>query len=94
MAKKPTQMQTLRKDLMVSRAHDILRLATSHKDIAKLTTDRYMASGLIISIRNLSGNTVIEDTLIADGLSPETIAAIQADIKRTHDLRLAFAKIA
>jgi len=32
----------------------------------------------------------MEPTLIRDGLSPETIAAIKADLKRSYDLAIQF----
>lgn len=89
MAKRPTKAETLAKDLMQTKAQDIGRLSHSHKIVGTLTTDKYMASGLIVTIKDLNGNVVMDETLIADGLSPDTIASIRADIKRTYDLRLA-----
>jgi hypothetical protein len=51
-----------------------------------------MASGVIVTIQNLSGETIVGPFMVQDGLSAETIAAIQADIKATYDHRLAIHK--
>jgi hypothetical protein len=92
-AKKLSRTAQLAKDLLQSKAHDIGTLASANRDIGKANTDKYMASGVIITVQNLSGANIVEPFMIVDGLSAETIAAIRADIKRTYDLRLALNKI-
>lgn len=49
-----------------------------------------MASGVTITINNINktNSTIVEEVMIADGLSPETIAAIKADIKRSYKLTM------
>lgn len=93
MAKQITRAAKLAKDLLQAKAFDILTLALAHKAMPGLGTKRYMASGLILQITDLSGNVVLGPVAIANGLSPETIAAIQADIAATHADRLALSKI-
>ena len=59
-------------------------------ELQKLSTDKLMGSGVIITMTVLGGRPGMEPTLIRDGLSPETIAAIKADLKRSYDLAIQF----
>lgn len=81
------------KDLLQYKAHDIGTLSAAYREIAKANTDKYMASGVIITVQNLSGATIVEPFMVQDGLSADTIAALQADIKRSYDLRISLAKL-
>lgn len=58
-------------------------------NIVKCSTDRMMASGVILTITALGGRELVEPVLIRDGLSPETIDAIQADLRRSYQLAVA-----
>jgi len=91
--KKLSRTAQTAKDLMQAKAHDIGTLANANREIAKANTDKYMASGVIVTVQNLSGAVIVEPFMISDGLSAETIAAIRADIKRTYNLRLALNKL-
>lgn len=59
-------------------------------EIEKLSIDKLMGSGVIITMTVLGGRAGMGPTLIRDGLSPETIAAIKADLKRSYDLAIQF----
>lgn len=87
------KIKKLENELVQNKAHDIFTLKLAHENVAKCTTKRFMASGVIIRIQALNGSDLAESFLIQDGLSDETIAAIQADIMRTYELRLAYAAI-
>lgn len=50
------------------------------------STDRLTGSGAVLSISTLGGRQVIDSVVIRDGLSPETIAALRADLKRSYEL--------
>lgn len=82
----------LERQLLHCKAYDISTLYASYRDMDKTGNDRYMASGVIISIQNINKtkSTIIEPTMIMDGLSAETIEAIKKDIKRSYDLRMSF----
>ena len=77
------------------RAHDIATLKYGHINITKANQDKYNGSGVTITIKNINqdNNVIVEEVMIIDGLSDDTIACIQADIKRTYDLRLELNKI-
>jgi len=92
-AKKLSRTMQLAEDLLQFKASDILTLAKAYKDIKKADKQRYMASGVIITIQNLSGTVIVESVMISDGLSDATISALQADIKATYDFRLLMNKI-
>ena len=89
--KKLTAAQRAAKDLREYRAMDIMTLAQAHEAMLKTGTDRYMASGVIVTITNINGTgeTIVGPVMIKDGLSQETIRALRADIKATYDLRIA-----
>lgn len=88
------ELRVLRNELRVNKACDIYALAEAYRNIDKCGQDRYMASAVTIIIKNIntkaSNNVVIEEVAITDGLSPATIAAIKADIKRSYDLIMAY----
>jgi hypothetical protein len=44
------------------------------------------ASAAILEIRALGGRVIVNPVAIRDGLSPETIAAIQNDLRRSYAL--------
>lgn len=50
----------------------------------------YMGSAVIVEITVLGGGTVMCPVAIRDGLSPETIAALRADIMRSWEGATAF----
>lgn len=87
--KKISRTAQLEKDLLQFKSMDIMTLAMAHGDALKLGKDKYMASGVIVSVRDLSGKTVLQPVMITDGFSQELIEALRRDIKRTYDGRLA-----
>jgi len=58
-----------------------------HRNIKNASTDKLMGSGCLLEISGIGGKLLIEPIMISDGLSPETIAAIQKDIKRSLELK-------
>lgn len=91
--KKLSRVAQLTKDLLQYKAMDIMNLVAAHRNVKKASKQHYMASGVIVTITNLSGVNIVDPVLIADGLSDETIAALQADIKAHYDYRLSIHKI-
>lgn len=87
-SKKDAELSRLRKELLQYRSMDLLALAAAHRELPKLGSDIYMGSGVIVTIRNLSGVEKVEPVMIKDGLSKETIAALMADVERTHRDRI------
>lgn len=59
-------------------------------ELLKCGTDRYMASGLIIEIKNLSGKTVVMPFMIKNGLNNTTINALLDDMQRSFDDAVGF----
>jgi hypothetical protein len=92
MNKKLTRAQQDAKDARNYKAHDVMTLKMAHVDLGKLARIDFKASGVLITIKALNGTTLMEPVLISDGLSPETIKALQDDIKRTYDWRLELSK--
>lgn len=70
-------------EAMAGQAH-VYHFASATMD--KASTNHLMASGVILTLTVLGGRQVFEPVLIRDGLSPETIAAIKADMLRSYDL--------
>lgn len=53
-------------------------------NIDKCSTDRMMASGVILTLSALGGRVIVEPVCIRDGLSKETIEALRADFRRSY----------
>lgn len=60
------------------------------KELEKASTDSLMASGVTLQLTALGGRKIIDAVLIRDGLSPATVAAIKADLKRSFDLATSY----
>lgn len=59
-------------------------------ELLKCGSDRYMASGLIVEIKNLSGKTVVIPFMVKDGLSNNTINALLDDMQRSFNSAVEF----
>lgn len=88
MSTKKTPMQVLKHEVTKIKASDIGTLSNAKKNITK-AGDNLMASACLITITNLSGDVICDTFAVHDGLSADTIKAIQADIQKTIDMRLA-----
>lgn len=66
-------------------------LNTAHSTLKDLGEDKYMASGLLLEIKNISGETKVK-VLINDGFKIETIKALQDEVKKTAKLNYAWLK--
>ena len=62
-------------------------LSKASRDLRQCGTDQFMASGLIISITDLTGKEIVEPFQCSDGLEQATINALQAQIKKTRALQ-------
>ena len=77
----------LENELRSAKAYQVHELHFASYALDKLSTDLMCGSGVIISITSLSGKPLVEPTVISDGLSLETIAALQADMRRSFEKR-------
>jgi hypothetical protein len=80
-------------ELNLAKAQDIASLSQAYKTLDKAGFDKFMASGVVVEIKDLSGHSFVNGFMVSDGLSQETIDALKKDIKRTYDLRLSCSKI-
>jgi hypothetical protein len=82
---KPTRQQLERQilELESQLAH---RYRFAELEIDKASTAKMMASGVLLQLTALGGREIINPVVIRDGLSPETIAAIKADLHRSYEL--------
>lgn len=57
--------------------------------LTKMTENNYMASDLVVEIRDLSGNTKAK-FLVTDGFKDETIKTLQSEIVKSTKLKLSY----
>jgi len=86
---KPTKAQLARKVLELE-AQLIHQYHFADAYLAAIKPGSYMASGVILQLSALGGREIIAPVMIKDGLSPETIAAIRADLRRSYELMVEF----
>ncbi len=55
------------------------------KELDRISTDRLMGSGVVLTIKFLGGKEAVSPTMIRNGLSKETIAALKADLVRSYE---------
>ena len=58
--------------------------------VRKLSTDNYMASGIVVCLYKIGGDEAAPPFMIQNGFSKETIACLLADIKRSYDWAVEF----
>ena len=78
----------LENKLRSAEAYQVHKLHFASYELDNISTDRMYGSGVIISITYLGGKSIVDPTAISDGLSPETIAALQADMRRSFEKRM------
>lgn len=82
---KPTRQQ-LEQQIKDLESQLIHRLAFTAKELDKMSRDKFMGSGVIITIEGLGGRIKLEPVMIRDGLSPATIEAIKADLIYSYEI--------
>ena len=81
------RIEELENKLRSAEAYQVHKLHFASYALDKISTDKMCGSGVIISITSLGGKPIVDPTVISDGLSPETIAALQADMRRSFENR-------
>jgi len=82
------EIRALRAEVRMLRAQDVMAINNAIREIKRLTQDRFMASGVIMSFTDLRGKELVEPVLVQDGLSDDTISSIKDDLERTMKIRL------
>ena len=62
-------------------------------EVIKLTEERYLGSGIILSICSLSGKPIVKPITLSDGLRVVTINALLDELERTYHLKVAYKPI-
>ena len=82
----------LQRKLRDAEAHQIHRYHFASKEVEAFNMDRFMGSSVIIEItaEGKKRDYSMGPVAIRNGLSPETIKAIKADLKRSFDYATEF----
>ena len=80
----------LENKLRSAEAFQIHKLHFASYALDRLSTDNMHGSGVIISITSITGEPLVEPTVISGGFSPETVAALQADMRRSFEKHTEF----
>jgi len=67
------------------------RYHSAVSEIDDCSTDKLMASGVLLQLTGVGGKEFINPVMIKDGLSKETIQAIKNDLKRSYELATIYA---
>ena len=87
------KQKNIKRELEFLKSQDLTTLKDSFDNLKKIKDKTYFASAITITIKDIAGNEIIAETAIFDGLTNETIEQLQAEIKRTQDLRISLNKI-
>ncbi len=79
----------LRRKLRDSEAHQVHRYHFASEEVEIFSMDNFLGSSVIIEITG-PGRLSMGPVAIRNGLSPETIKAIKADLKRSFDYATEF----
>lgn len=85
--KKPTYAQLERK---VMEYHAGLAVVYSHamNNLKHASTDRRMASGVLLQLTAVGGEEIIPPVMIRDGISNNTLLALRSDIERSRAITM------
>lgn len=87
--KKPSRVQLERK-LLEAEALQIHRCHFADAYRAAIEPGSFMGSGVVLQLSAIGGREIFKPVIIKDGLSPETIEAIRADLRRSYELLTEF----
>lgn len=79
------KIDDLQRRLLTSEASQLHNLHFASADIQKVCNSKMQGSGVILSIKALNGADIVKPTMIANGLSQETILAIKADLTKAYE---------
>lgn len=82
---KDERIAELEQKLEEAKAHHIYRHHFASKALDRLSTDKLMGSGVVLSLTLIGGKELFEPVMICNGLSKETIAALKADLARSFN---------
>jgi hypothetical protein len=80
----------LQRKLKESEAQQASTYHFAAAELKRLSLDRCMGGAVILELTTLGGKKKVGPVAIRDGLSPETIAAIHADLARSYALAVEF----
>lgn len=80
-------LETQAKEALSGQAH-VYHFASI--ELGRLGTDRLMGSGIVLTMTYLGGKEAFAPTMIRNGLSEETIAALRADLVRSYEDAIVF----
>ena len=80
------RVKQLEGKLFVSEACQIYRLHSADQEIKKLTTGRFVGSGIILTVHSLNVQELVRPVII-NGLSDKTIEGLREDFARTFEDR-------
>ena len=82
---KAQRIVELERKLYESNSYHIYRHHFASKALDKLSTDKFMGSGVVLSLTKIGGEMPFEPVMISGGLSKETISALKADLARSFN---------
>lgn len=82
------QLVTMQQKVHQHEASTLYRRRAVYHDLLDAGKDKMMASGVIITITALGGRQIVPPVMIADGLSADTIAALQRDVQASHEMAI------
>lgn len=88
-AEMQNKINELQNKLFASEASQLHNLHFASANLQKACNSKMQGSGVILSIKALNGTDIVQPTMIANGLSQETIAAIKVDLRKAYDYTVA-----
>lgn len=87
--KKPSRAELERK-LFEAEATLIHQYHFADSYLAAIKPGSFTGSGVVLQLSAIGGREIFKPVMIKDGLSPETIEAIRADLRRSYELMVEF----
>ena len=88
--KKDKRILDLEKQLLQYRSNTLIGLNISCQQLKQLLKKDYKGSGLIVEIKDISNNTIVDPFMCKDGLSSEVVNLLIESIISTQNYDLDF----
>lgn len=71
------QIAALKSLLLATKASSIVAMSQAFKQLDRVSKEKMMASGVVLTLANLSGDNIVGPVVIPDGLSAELIKLLK-----------------
>lgn len=87
------QIAALKSLLLVAKASSIGAMSQAYKQLDNVSKEKMIASGVVLTLSNLSGDSIVGPVVIPDGLSGELIKLLKEAVFNASEKTIQYNRI-